>query len=125
MKKIVLLILLATSMFAKVEWIDIFDAYDDAKASNKVVMVMLSRQGCPGCERMFNVVFEDKKVSKLLKEDFISVNIDVYEDSVPKNLDYFATPTFYFLDGDEKILKRLDGGENAGKFIKTLESLKK
>jgi len=125
MKKIViLLLLLVSSVFAQVEWGDMFDAYDDARESNKVVMVMLSREGCPGCEYMKSVVFEDKVVSKLLKEGFISVELDVQQDFVPENLEYFATPTFYFLDADEKILKRVNGGEKVKKFIKTLEAVR-
>jgi len=125
MKKIVIvLLLLASSVFAEVEWDDMFDAYDDAKASNKIVMVMLSREGCPGCEYMKSVVFEDKQVNKLLKEGFIAVELDVQQDFVPQDLEYFATPTFYFLDADEKILKRINGGEQIKKFIKSLEVVK-
>lgn len=126
MKKILLLLLiLASSLFAKVEWSDMFDAYDDAQASDKIVMIMLSRKGCPGCEYMKSVVFEDKEVMELLKEGFISVELDVQEDFVPENLEYFATPTFYFLDKNEKILKRINGGEKAKDFIKTLKELRK
>lgn len=126
MKKIlILLFILTSSIFAKVEWTDIFDVYDDAKASNKVVMVMLSQKGCPGCEYMKSVVLEDEKVSKLLKDSFISVVLDVHEDFMPENLEYFATPTFYFLDAQEKILKRVNGGEKAKDFIKTLKVFKK
>ncbi|HIP20364.1 MAG TPA: DUF255 domain-containing protein [Sulfurimonas sp.] len=125
MKKIVIvLLLLASSVFAEVEWDDMFDAYDDAKASNKIVMVMLSREGCPGCEYMKSVVFEDKQVNKLLKEGFIAVELDVQQDFVPQNLECFATPTFYFLDADEKILKHINGGEQIKKFIKSLEVVK-
>ncbi len=120
-KKIIVLLLLVSSVFAQVEWADMFDAYDEARESNKIVMVMLSREGCPGCEYMKNVVFEEKQVSKLLKEGFISVELDVQQDFVPQNLEYFATPTFYFLNADEKILKRINGGEQIKKFIESLE----
>ncbi|MDF1878884.1 thioredoxin fold domain-containing protein [Sulfurimonas sp. SAG-AH-194-C20] len=122
---LILLLILATSLFAKVEWSDMFDAYDDAATQNKIVMVMLSREGCPGCEYMKTVVFEDATVSKLLKKNFISVELDVSTDFVPQNLEYFATPTFYFLDAHEKILKRVNGGEKAKDFLKTLKALKK
>ncbi|MDQ7042819.1 MAG: thioredoxin fold domain-containing protein [Sulfurimonas sp.] len=124
-RTLILLLILASSLFAKVEWRDMFDAYDEAEASNKLVMVMLSREGCPGCEYMKSVVFEDKKVSKLLHDGFISVELDVGEDFIPENLEYFATPSFYFLDTNEKVLKRVNGGEKAKDFIKTLEALKR
>lgn len=125
MKKIVLVLLfLISSLIAEPKLTDIFDAYDDAKEKNKNVIVMLSMEGCPGCEYMKDIVFEDKKVAKLLK-GFVLVEIDVRADSVPDALKYFATPTFYFLDSNEKILKRINGGQNVGEFTTTLKEMKK
>lgn len=125
MKKILfLLLVLGSSLFAKMNWSDMFDAYDEAAAQNKPVMIMLSQKGCPGCEYMESIVFEDKKINKYLKEHFISVHLDVHEDFIPEKLEYFATPTFYFLDKNEKILKRLNGGENAKDFIKILQEVR-
>ena len=126
MKKIlILLLLLVSTAFCKVHWADMFDAYDNAKSEKKLVMVMLSREGCPGCEYMKNIVFEDKEVSKLLNDGFISVELDVGQDFIPEELEYFATPTFYFLDANEKILKRINGGERTEEFIKTLQEVQK
>ena len=126
MKKIFLLLaILFTSVFAQTQFTDLFDAYDDAKNQNKTVIIMLSMKGCPGCEYMKSVVFENSDVAKRLKNDFIVVELDVHEDSVPEKLEYFATPTFYFLDANEKILKRLNGGENAKDFLATLQEMKK
>jgi len=126
MKKLLLLLaILFTSAFAQTQLTDIFDAYDDAKSQNKRVMIMLTMEGCPGCEYMKSVVFENSDVAKRLKNDFIVVELDVRADSVPEKLEYFATPTFYFLDANEKILKRLNGGENAKDFLATLKEMKK
>lgn len=126
MKKIVLLIMiLVSSVFAQTQWSDMFDAFDEAAAQKKPVMIMLSMKGCPGCEYMKGVVFEDKAVAESIKKNFIAVELDVHVDFIPEELEYFATPTFYFLDAEENILKRLNGGENAKKFIKTLEGIKK
>ncbi len=126
MRKIVLLfVVLITSVFADVKYVDIFDAYDKAQAENKIVMVMLSQQGCSGCEYMEEIVFNNKDVVKSLKNNFVVVHVDVYKDGIPDGLEFFATPTFYFLDADENVLKRMNGGENAKDFAKTLQSIKK
>jgi thioredoxin-related protein len=126
MKKILLILaLLVSSVFAEVKYVDIFDAYDIAQKENKTVMVMLSQEGCPGCQYMENVVFNNTNISKILNEDFIVVYIDVYKEGAPDGLDFFATPTFYFLDADEKVLKRLNGGQNAKDFGETLEKVRK
>jgi len=126
MKKIVLLLaFFITSVFADVKYVDLFDAYDKAQAENKIVMVMLSQQGCSGCEYMEQIVFNNKDVAKSLKNNFVVVHVDVYKDGIPDGLEFFATPTFYFLDADENVLKRMNGGENAKDFAKTLQSIKK
>lgn len=125
MKKIIFaLLLLVSSVFADVEYVDIFDVYDKAADEHKVVMVMLSKEGCPGCQYMENVVFNDKKIAKILKDKFVVAHVDIDKDGIPDGMDYFATPTFYFLDADENILKKLTGGENAKDFASTLQKVK-
>ena len=125
MKKIVVLLsLLVASLFADVKYIDIFDAYDKAAAEKKTVMVMLSKEGCPGCAYMENVVFKNGDVEKYLKKNFVIAHVDIDKDGLPDGMDYFATPTFYFQNADEKILKRLNGGENAKDFLETLKKVR-
>jgi len=125
MRKIfVLLVFLVTSAFADVKYVDLFDAYDKAEAEKKIVMIMLSQQGCPGCEYMESIVFNNKNVAKSLKENFVVVHVDVYKDGIPDGLEFFATPTFYFLNADEEVLKRINGGENAKDFTATLKAMK-
>ena len=125
MKKIILAItLMVTSLLADVKYVDIFDAYDKAAAEHKTVMVMLSKEGCPGCQYMENIVFKDKNIEKLLNDNFVIAHVDIDKDGLPDGMDYFATPTFYFVTPDEKILKRINGGENAKDFAKTLNEVK-
>lgn len=125
MKKIFLvLLMMLTSLFAEVKYTEMFDAYDIAEKENKLVLVMLSQKGCPGCQYMENVVFANKDISEYLAKEYITVHLDVHEDAVPMELEHFATPTFYFLDAEENILKRLDGGENAKDFLITLKAVR-
>jgi len=123
MKKIVLIIaFLITSVFADINWVDdIDDAYDKAAKENKNVMVMLSRKGCPACKYMKDVVFKDKNFSKRFNRDLIAVHIDIHKDFMPDGLEFFATPTFYFLDANEKKLHRINGAHNSKEFAEELE----
>jgi len=111
------------SLSADVHYSDMFDVYDEAKAQKKLVLIMLSQKHCPGCEYMEGVVFKNEDVGRYLQENFVTVHLDIHEDYVPEELEHFATPTFYFLDENENILKRLNGGENAKDFYQTLQTV--
>jgi len=123
MKKIVLIIaFLITSVFADINWIeDIDDAYERAAKENKKVMVMLSRKGCPACEYMKDIVFKDKNFTNRFNEELVAVHIDIHKDFMPDGLEYFATPTFYFLDSNEKKFHRINGAHNSKEFSEELE----
>lgn len=124
MKKIIFtLLLLLSSAFAKVEYTDMFDAYDEAQAQHKQVIVVLTQKGCPGCEYMEDTVFTEKDVNEYMSKSFITVHLDIHQEYVPEELEHFATPTFYFLDADENILKRVNGGEKPQEFLKTLKEV--
>lgn len=125
MQKIILIIaFLVTSALSDVNWAeDIEDAYEIGLKSNKKIMVMLSRKGCPACEYMKGIVFEDKKFMNFFNKKFIAVHIDIHEDFVPEGLEYFATPTFYFLDANEKILHKINGAHNVKVFKEELEEV--
>lgn len=126
MKNIVLIfILLVSTLFSDINWLDEDEVYSIAKKENKLVMVMLSRENCPGCEYMLETVFKNEKLQSYLAKHFLSVQIDVNENFVPDELPFFGTPTFYFLDMNATVIKRINGGEQADKFLKTLEEVNK
>ena len=123
MKSILLItVFLIASVFADMNWEeDIEDAYEIAIKDNKIVMVMLSRKGCPACEYMDGIVFEDKNFVSFFNKNFVAVHIDIHEGFVPEGLEYFATPTFYFLNSSEKVLYRINGAHNSKEFRAELE----
>ena len=123
MKKIFLIILfLITSAFGDINWVEDIDAaYEIAAKENKKVMVMLSREECPACEYMKDIVFQDKNFVKRFNKELIAVHIDIHKDFMPDGLDFFATPTFYFLGKNEKKLHRINGAHNSKEFTEELE----
>ncbi len=125
MKKMIVMMLLVTSaLFAQVHWVkDLDDAYDIAAQEKKIVFVLLSQKGCPACKYMKNVVLQNSEVQKALAKDFVVVHLDIHEDFVPLALEHFVTPTLYFLNSDEGVLKRVNGYENAKDFLTELKSL--
>ncbi len=120
-----ILTLLSTLLFSnELKFVDYDDAIEMAEKNNKIIMVMLSREGCPACEYMKEVVFKDKNVLKRLNSDFIAVYVDIHQDFMPEGLTFVGTPTFHFLDKNEKKLDRLDGGKNSKVFLEKLNAVK-
>lgn len=125
MKKLLLSFLfITTALFADLSWVEFDDAIEESKKTNKLVMVMLSREGCPACEYMEDIVFNDKKVIAEIEENFIPVLIDINNDFIPDGLPYIGTPTFHFMNQYEIKKGRIDGGANVKDFMQELEDAK-
>ncbi|MCI4407214.1 MAG: thioredoxin family protein [Sulfuricurvum sp.] len=127
MGKIVLLLsVLASMAFADLKWASSYDAaLAQAKKEKKRVMVMLSRENCPACEYMSDIVFEEKIVALEVEKSYVPVHIDIHNDSIPDGLGYMGTPTFHFLDASGKKIGRYDGAANIPKFMSILGQYKK
>ncbi len=119
MKKTLLsLLLVASAAMAEVNWAASYDdALEIAHKSKKHVMIMLSRENCPGCEYMSDIVFEDKVIYDEINKNFVSLYIDINKDFVPDGLGYIGTPTIHFLDSDGKKIGRQDGAANIPNFL--------
>lgn len=127
MSKVLLaLSLIASCALAEIKWAPSYDAaLVSAKQEKKNVMVMLSKEGCPACDYMENVVFEERAIEDAITKGFIPVHIDVHTDKVPSGLGFIGTPTFHFLNASGEKLKRHDGGANIPTFMGILNSVKK
>ena len=125
MKKTVLILaLLFSSLFAEIEWMGYDAALQKAGKENKIVMVMLSKEGCPACEYMMDIVFEDDNVIEEFNRDFIGVHLDIHEDYIPDEFTYIGTPTFHFVNKHGRKIGRIDGGVNVRDFTATMREVK-
>ncbi|HZF69526.1 thioredoxin family protein [Sulfuricurvum sp.] len=127
MGKIILaLSLLASCALAELKWAPSYDAaLAQAKKEKKNVMVMLSKEGCPACDYMTDVVFEEKMVMSEVAKSYVPVHIDIHNDFIPEGLGYIGTPTFHFLDANGKKIGRYDGAANVPNFMGILGKYKK
>ncbi len=118
------LLTVATLLYAEPEWVDYDTALKSATKEGKIVMVMLSQEGCDACWYMDEVVFEDDDVISELQMDFIPVHFDVKRDTLPKPFSYIGTPTFYFLNAEGKKIERLNGAANVKDFTNVMRDVK-
>jgi thioredoxin-related protein len=118
--------LLASCALAELKWAPSYDAaLVQAKKEKKHVMVMLSKENCPACEYMGDVVFEEKMVVSEVEKSYVPVHIDIHNDFIPEGLGYIGTPTFHFLDASGKKMGRYDGAANIPTFMGILGKYKK
>ena len=96
-----------------------------AKETNKTVMLKLTSPSCHFCKKMDDEVLSDTEVVALLKKSFILVDINVKKESVPLDLKYKVTPTFFFMDKNEKVIYKIQGSWNKKDFMELLEMVLK
>ena len=118
------IIIAASTLYAELDWVDYDKALEQAQNDGKIIMVMLSQEGCDACWYMEEVVFEDDNIVSELEMDFIPVHFDVKTDSFPKKLTYIGTPTFYFLNEKGEKIERLNGAANVKDFTGYMRDIK-
>ena len=96
-----------------------------AKESSKLVMLKLTSEDCHFCKKMDREVLADKEVSSFFDKKFILVDIDVKKEKLPLGLNYKVTPTFIFIDRDEKVVYKIQGSWNKKDFMELLEMVLK
>ncbi len=134
MKKILFTLLIsALSLFALGQEIHDFKyetsyytAAKKAHESNKVLLIMMAKKGCPNCGYMKDIVFERPAILNYVNENFVPLILDVNRRNYPKRFISPRAPTFFFLnpqDGTE-IRPRKVGGSRPEKFLEELTAVK-
>lgn len=126
MKKLLLLLLFAASLFSEeIKWVKTFDeAKKFSEHNGKIVMLMLTQEGCPTCEYMKDNAFKNEALSYYINANFLPVEIDIYEDEVPDGFRARGTPTFYFTNHKgKKVARKIAGGAKAEVFLDELKKI--
>lgn len=106
MKKIMLLLTIAASLFATgIDWpSDYKSALEKAKKENKIVYVLLTSDNCRWCRKFESTTLQDKGIQERLAKEFIVVHISRDRDYVPENFETTPVPRHYFVNGDAEIV---------------------
>lgn len=101
------------------------EALEKAKKEDKLVFVDSYTTWCGPCIRMAKNVFTQESVGVFFNEHFINIKLDMEkEDGVSFGHKYpvKAYPTLHFIDGDGKVIKKIQGGQQADGLISLGES---
>ena len=108
----------------------------DAKKTNKHILVFLHITGCSYCLKMKEWTFDDNKVIKAIKKDFIFVDINVRDkgfvsfDNIKvsklkfaKKMGYSMYPSCLFFDQNGELVYDEVGYRDESEFLKTLKEV--
>ena len=125
---IYMLLFLATSlMSAEVNWAKGFSSgLELAKAQNKPMLFVISRDTCKYCIILKNTTFKDKEVVEALNKDFIAVTAWTNEgDYVPQELFTPGLPGIWFLlPSGQPMYQPLMGAQSKDNFLYVLGLVK-
>ncbi|MCB4760146.1 MAG: DUF255 domain-containing protein [Sulfurovum sp.] len=92
--------------------------------SNKIIMIEAVSKHCHFCKKMEREVMIDEGVVSVLKKDFVAVTVDISKNPLPMGLTAELTPTFFFINKDKNILRRIVGARNTEDFLQILKKVK-
>ena len=105
-----------------------FHTYDEAlqlqKQNGKIIMIDVVRSDCHYCTDMDRKVFKNKEMAAWLSERFIPAKINLNKEKLPLGLKVYFTPTFFFVDKDQKIVKKIPGSWNIQDFKDLTKNIK-
>jgi thioredoxin-related protein len=109
--------------FAKPSFLDLKGDLEEANQEGKFLFLMFHQEGCPFCDKMYRVTFQDPQVKEYYTKHFYMVLIDIKGANPVINFDgkemtekkfshmhrVRATPTFLFVDREGKKIIKLVG----------------
>ena len=104
-----------------------FDTYDEAlklqQQNDKIIMIDVMRSDCHYCAKMA-ALFENNENAKWIKARFIPVKLNLDFDDLPLGLNVFVTPSFFFVNKNQKILKKIVGAFSMQDFKDLTKNIK-
>jgi uncharacterized protein len=89
---------------------DVASALQDAKTTNRPIMMFVTAKWCKFCHKMENVTFANAAISQKVDDNFVALLIDA--DEQPELIERFKIegfPSTLFFGPDGKLRSRTDG----------------
>jgi len=128
MKKIVLITLLAFLGLnaSSLNWEKDYEtAIKKAKEQNKSIFIMVSSPTCPECNYMKKNVFTKDEVKNFINKNFISYQFNIDDKNIPKQMQFWGIPRFYFSKDGKNVDNEVMGGLKSDKFIAFIKESQK
>ncbi|HIM54799.1 MAG TPA: thioredoxin [Gammaproteobacteria bacterium] len=122
----------------KESFLDIAEDVEEANDENKHLMLYMHLTGCPYCYKMVEEGFKNNTNTQIIKDNFdvVAINIrgnkevtlkedmTMTEDQVRDHYKVRFTPTIVFLDGNNKMVHKVNGYRSVENFKNVLDYVK-
>ncbi|MDW8096366.1 MAG: thioredoxin family protein [Aquificaceae bacterium] len=109
--------------FLKPSFLNLKEDIDEARKDNKLLFIMFHQEGCPFCDKMKRVTFQDRKVKDYFTKHFYMIEVDIRGANEVVDLDgkklterQFSlkhgvrlTPVFLFFDREGNTVAKVPG----------------
>ena len=100
------------------------EAFESAKAQNKVILVSVGMEGCAACARMESITYTDPGVIAALSESFIAIEVDAEaRPDIGERYSDWAWPATIFMAPDATQVLAIRGNRLPRNFIPILEDM--
>ncbi len=100
------------------------DAFEAAKASNKIILVSVGMEGCAACGRMESLTYTDEGVIDLINEHFVAIEVDAEaRPGIGERYSDWAWPATIFMAPDATQVLAIRGNRLPRNFIPILDDL--
>ncbi len=112
------------SIFGTEFWTEDFEsARLKAQQSGRLIMVESMRPGCYYCRVMDTEVFDDPATREAIMKRVVPLRVDITSQAMPAGIQARVTPSFYFLDANGNLVKKLIGGWTREDFLEILAGI--
>lgn len=123
MKKIAISLVFCVNSLFSTEFYTYKEALQIQKINSKVIMIDVFREHCRYCALM-DKLFEDKEFGRWINDRFIPIKMNIEHNDIGLKLSMTMTPSFYFLDKNQKIIKVIPGSWSKEDFMDLTKNIK-
>ncbi|MDH3747909.1 MAG: DUF255 domain-containing protein, partial [Gammaproteobacteria bacterium] len=122
---VTLLLMSATCTAETIDWKHWeLDAFETAKAENKIILVNVGMEGCAACARMDSQTYTHESVVELINEHFVAIEVDAEaRPDIGERYSDWAWPATIFLAPDATQVLAVRGNRLPRNFIPILNDL--
>lgn len=100
------------------------DAFETAKAQNKIILVNVGMEGCSACGRMEALTYADSDVIDIINEHFVAIEVDAEaRPDIGERYSAWAWPATIFLAPDATQVLGVRGNRLPQNFVPILNDL--